>query len=122
MTSSTRKRPSRAIALLALSGILASGAAAEAGIIVKKNGAILLGRVDPEDVAMKAGKDGKDEPDKELVYKIMSTTLDAIVELHKRRPKLDLSQLSPAVNALVQNGNLTTSAQAERTRKAIFPQ
>lgn len=50
---------------------------------------------------------------------IVESALKAIVVLHKKRPDLDLSPLTPAIDRLTQSGNPALRTEAERTRTEL---
>jgi hypothetical protein len=65
------------------------------------------------------GPDGKEVPDEQLVTKTLEGALEAVSELHQRRPERDLSSLYPAIEALAHDPNLATRSEAERTQRAL---
>lgn len=60
-------------------------------------------------------KDGREVPDGELVMSNVAGALKSVVELHHKKPNVDLSELFPAVEKLTQSANPDLRTQAERT-------
>lgn len=69
--------------------------------------------------------DGRIVPENEAPYDpvaartIVESALKAIVELHRKRPEMDLSSLMPAIDKLTQSGNAVLRTAAERTRAEL---
>jgi hypothetical protein len=66
-------------------------------------------------------KGGKEEPDEATVQVTLSTALEALADLHRKKPERDLSKLYPAIEALAQSKNLAVRGEAERTLKTLSP-
>ena len=47
------------------------------------------------------------------------TTLQAVAELHRLKPDMDLSTLTPAIEKLSQSRNLAVSTEAKRTQQLL---
>jgi len=62
------------------------------------------------------GQESVDEP---LVTGIITGALKAIVELHRRRPEMDLSPLTPAIDKLTQSDNPVIRTEAAKTKLAL---
>lgn len=64
-------------------------------------------------------------PDKQKVadpgaaHLTLITTLQAVTELHRRKPDMDLSDLKPAIEKLTQSRNLAVSTEAKRTQQSL---
>lgn len=64
-------------------------------------------------------------PDKQKVsdpgaaHVTLITALQAVAELHRRRPEMDLSDLKPAIEKLTQSRNLAVSTEAKRTQQLL---
>ena len=52
-------------------------------------------------------------------YLTVITTLQAVNELHRRRPELDLSGLKPALDKLASSSNLAVNTEAKRTQQLL---
>ena len=52
-------------------------------------------------------------------FKTIEATLQALTELHRQLPNLDLSSLHPALDELARNSNIGLQSEAERTRLAL---
>jgi hypothetical protein len=64
-------------------------------------------------------KGGPDRPDEGLVNLTVINALKAVVELHKKSPKLDLSGLRPAVEKLAQDNNPAVQVEAKAAQQAL---
>jgi hypothetical protein len=62
---------------------------------------------------------GPDKPDEALVFSTVRGALRGITELHRKKPNLNLSELYPAIDKLVQSSNPELRAEAERARIAL---
>jgi hypothetical protein len=62
---------------------------------------------------------GQKGPEVAQVQETILSTLKALVELHRRRPDLDLSPLYPAVEKLTQNANGALGTEARKTLLAL---
>jgi hypothetical protein len=60
-------------------------------------------------------KDGREVCDEATVYNTLHTTLKALVELHRKNPQFDLSELHEAIGRLRSCSNVTVRTQAEET-------
>ena len=61
-------------------------------------------------------KGGADRPNEEVIGQTLLNALKAAAELHRQRPDMDLSSLTPAVDALTGNANPDVQAEAEKTK------
>ena len=64
-------------------------------------------------------KNGEVIPDEGMVHRTVVTALQAVVELHRRVPGLDLSQLYPAIHELAESSNAALQSEANRTQTAL---
>lgn len=64
-------------------------------------------------------KDGTEVPDESAARTIILSALKAVAELHAKRPSLDLSPLSPAIDKLAESPVVMLRAEADRTRIAL---
>jgi hypothetical protein len=64
-------------------------------------------------------KAGPDQPDPASASQTLVTALQAVAELHRRRPETDLSDLRPAIDALAADPNPVLREEAEKTRQAL---
>ena len=62
---------------------------------------------------------GKEAPDVSLVAKTMEAALQAVAELHRRRPDRDLSELYPSLDEAAHSSNTALRVEAERTMHAL---
>jgi hypothetical protein len=60
--------------------------------------------------------DGREVSDDVKVFSTVKRGLQAVVELHKKRPDLDLSVLYPAIGKLTQSPNPAMQTEAVRTK------
>jgi hypothetical protein len=65
------------------------------------------------------GRDGRDVVNDQAATSNVTTALKAVVELHRRRPEMDLTQLTPAIGKLTQSGNPVIRTEAEKTKLAL---
>jgi hypothetical protein len=65
------------------------------------------------------GKNGADHPDEGTARTTVIDALQAVAELHRRRPDCDLSALGPAITQLGQDADHTIRVEAERTLQAL---
>jgi len=70
--------------------------------------------VDGREVAEKDAR-----PDPVAARTAVESALKAIVELHRKRPEMDLSSLMPAIDKLTQSGNPALRLEAEKTKLAL---
>ena len=61
-------------------------------------------------------KEGQDVPDEQAARTTVISALKAVVELHEKKPNLDLSTLNPAIDKLTHSPNMVVRNEAERTR------
>jgi hypothetical protein len=64
-------------------------------------------------------KDGREVPDLAEARTTVESALKAIVECHRRRKDIDLSQLYPAIEKLTQSENPVIKQEALRTKIAL---
>ena len=62
---------------------------------------------------------GAQTPDEPMIYQTIQAALQALVQLHKRQPKLDLSGVTPALDTLAKSGNITVRTEAARVKQAL---
>src|SRR5262245_57937639 len=119
---------------------LVTGPASRPGWEVRYNAVIALARLGSERIkdeeAWEALQEMLDEdqqlrnfkhqlPDKREVSEAGSahatviTTMQAIGELHRRKPDLDLSGLKPAIQKLTQSRNLAVNTEAKRIQQLL---
>jgi predicted AAA+ superfamily ATPase len=117
-----------------------TGPASKPGFTVRYNAVVALARRGSdrikEDSAWETLQEMLDEdrqlrnfkhelPDKKQVadpgkaHATLITTLQAVAELHRRRPEMDLSDLKPAIEKLTQSRNLAVSTEAKRTQQLL---
>jgi hypothetical protein len=63
--------------------------------------------------------DNEAPPDPVAARTAVESALKAIVELHKKRPEMDLSSLMPAIDKLTQSSNPVLRTEAERTKQEL---
>jgi hypothetical protein len=63
--------------------------------------------------------DGVEQPDELFAMQTQIAALQAVAELHRRAPALDLSEIRAAVNKLADDPNSAVRAQARSTRDAL---
>jgi len=63
--------------------------------------------------------DGKEVSEAGSAHLTVITALQAVNELHKKRPEMDLSGLNPALEKLAQSHNLAVSTEAKRTQQLL---
>src|SRR5262249_34679658 len=64
-------------------------------------------------------KNNLEVPDEVLVNSTVTGALKGIVELHHKRPEVDLSDLNAAVEALTKSPNPAVRVEAERAHRAL---
>lgn len=64
-------------------------------------------------------QDGRQVADGATVGNVLIGALKAVAELHRKRPDLDLSKLTPAIDKLAQSDNPALRKEAERTQLAL---
>jgi hypothetical protein len=62
---------------------------------------------------------GVQTPDEQVIAQIMEFALKALVQLHKRQPKLDLSSFTSALDTLSKNGNIAIRTEATAAQQAL---
>lgn len=68
---------------------------------------------------VKKDKQGRTMPDAAAAQLTVVSTLQALTELHKRRPELDLSPFRSTVEKLVESKSLAISTEAKKTRQVF---
>jgi len=63
--------------------------------------------------------DGKDLPDEGLVQKTVEAGMQALIELHAKKPDLDLGEFSKPLQELASNSNMAVRNEAMRTVNAL---
>jgi hypothetical protein len=66
-------------------------------------------------------KTGRETADEALVASTVRGALRGLSELHRKKPELDLSSFSPAIEKLMHSANPDLRAEAERTQIALNP-
>lgn len=64
-------------------------------------------------------KDGRDVPDQGEARTTVESALKAIVELHRKRPDIDLTRLHPAIEKVAQGSNEVLKQEAKKTQVAL---
>ncbi len=64
-------------------------------------------------------KDGAEVPDEAGARITVITALQAIDELHRKRPEMDLSGLTAAVEQLTRSSNMAVSTEARKTQQLL---
>jgi hypothetical protein len=64
-------------------------------------------------------KNGQEVPDHSEARATVESALKAIVELHRKRPDIDLSALHPAIDKLTRSSNEVLKQEAVRTKKLL---
>jgi hypothetical protein len=64
-------------------------------------------------------KDGQEKADESLIAKVMEAALQAIAELHRKRPERNLSDLYPAIEDVTHSSNAALRVEANRTLQAL---
>jgi hypothetical protein len=64
-------------------------------------------------------KDGKEVSEAGAAHLTVITALQAVDELHKKRPDMDLSRLNPTLEKLTHSRNLAVSTEAKRTQQLL---
>ena len=75
--------------------------------------------VKDEKGAVRKDKNGKEIPDVNGARLTVIATLQALTELHRRRPELDLAGFQPAIEKLARSDNLAVSTEAKKTQQLI---
>lgn len=65
------------------------------------------------------GQDGREIVNEPAATGNITNALKAIVELHKKKPEMDLAKLKPAIEKLTQSNNPVLRNEAERARIAL---
>jgi hypothetical protein len=65
------------------------------------------------------GPRGAQKPDDAMISQTIEAALKALVQLHARQPKLDLSSFNPALDTLTKNGNIAVRTEAARVKEAM---
>lgn len=65
------------------------------------------------------GKNGEEVPDEVTARVTTTTALQAVAELHRKKPERDLSKLYPAIDALAQSHQAELQAEAAHTLKVL---
>ena len=64
-------------------------------------------------------KDKTEVTDEAKAWLTVITALQAVDELHRRRPELDLSDLNPSVEKLAHSRNMAVSTEAKKTQQLL---
>jgi hypothetical protein len=64
-------------------------------------------------------KNGEEVPDDVTARVTMATALQAVAELHRKKPERDLSRLYPVIEEIAQGKNAALQAEAARTLKTL---
>ena len=64
-------------------------------------------------------KGGVQTPDLPMIQQTIEAALQALVRLHERQPKLDLSSLTPALDTLAKNGNIAIRTEAVQVQQGL---
>ncbi|MFL5342266.1 MAG: hypothetical protein ACJ8F7_19135 [Gemmataceae bacterium] len=64
-------------------------------------------------------KDKTEVTDEAKAWLTIITALQAVDELHRRRPELDLSGLNPSVEKLTHSRNMAVSTEAKKTQQLL---
>ena len=64
-------------------------------------------------------KNGEELPDEVTARLTVSTALEAVTELHRKKPERDLSALYPAIEDIAHGKNIALQTEAERTLRAL---
>jgi hypothetical protein len=62
---------------------------------------------------------GTSVPDEPTIVQILDAALKALIRLHERQPKLDLSRFKPALDTLAKNGNIAIRTEATNAQKLL---
>ena len=65
------------------------------------------------------GKGGAQTPDQPTIDQIIDAALKALLRLHERQPKLDLSSFKPALDTLAKNGNIAIRTEAAQVQQEL---
>ena len=72
-----------------------------------------------KNLVLRPRKGGADRPNEEVIGQSLLNALKAVAELHRQRPDMDLSSLTPAVDALARSSNPEVRTEAEKTKLAL---
>jgi hypothetical protein len=72
-----------------------------------------------DNLVLRPRKGGADRPNEEVIGQSLLNALKAVTELHRQRPDMDLSGLTPAVDALAGSSNPDVRTEAERTKLSL---
>jgi hypothetical protein len=64
-------------------------------------------------------KKGREVPNEAEVVQALTRNLQAVAELHRRNPRVDLAPLVPAIDKLTQHSNITLRTEALRTKNVL---
>jgi hypothetical protein len=64
-------------------------------------------------------RDGREIVNEPAATSNVTTALKALIELHRRKPDLDLSKFNPAIQKLLDSKNPLLRTEAEKTRAAL---
>src|SRR5262249_1868906 len=64
-------------------------------------------------------KDGREAPNEVEAFQTLTNGLKALVELHRKRPDMDLSSLYPAVTKLTQSPNAALRNEATHAKLGL---
>ena len=67
----------------------------------------------------RANKDGKEVSEAGAAHLTVIAGLQAVNELHKKRPDMDLAGLNAAIEKLTHSGNLAVNTEAKRTQQLL---
>ena len=70
-------------------------------------------------LSLRPRKGGPDRPNEEVIGQSLMDALKAVTELHRQRPDMDLSSLTPAVDALTRSSNPEVRTEAEKTKLSM---
>jgi hypothetical protein len=65
--------------------------------------------------------DGRAGPDETAARTTVLSALQAVQELHQKRPRLDLTGLREPIDKLTRSPNATVSVRARQAQQALFP-
>jgi hypothetical protein len=63
---------------------------------------------------------GREETDEAAVVSTLTSAMRALVELHRRRPQLNLHRFQPAIAKLIEASNAMVRQEAERTQPQLY--
>jgi hypothetical protein len=64
-------------------------------------------------------KSGQEQPNEDMVVGTLVNALQAVPELHRKRPEMDLSALRPPIDRLAQNANKAVRIEAVQAQLAL---